>query len=136
MSTSFDISSGLLCAFFGGLTGLVEHLIALIENEVLEVGKAKLLVTDKSVNATGCTDDDVRVRVLVREDIDILLDWSTAIEDGYSNIREELREAVVLILDLVSQLTGVAHDQDRGRSGLRLFIHLLQCSEDEDGCLS
>jgi hypothetical protein len=56
------------------LTRLVKHLIASIEDEVLQIGKAKVPVADESVDTTGCTDNDVSERVLIGKKVDVRLD--------------------------------------------------------------
>lgn len=117
-------------------TRLIQHLVTLVENKVLQVGETEVPVTHERVDTTGCADDDVRVGVLVAKKLDVLLDWSSSVKDTNLNIRQELGEAVVLVPDLVGQLTGVAHDQDSGNARLWLVVHLLQRSENEDGCLS
>lgn len=94
----------------GILTILIQHLVALIENEVLQVGEAKDLVTDEGIDTAGSSNDDVRVSVLVLQHSDVLLDRSSAVEDADLDVRQELCEAIVLVLDLVCQFTGVTHD--------------------------
>lgn len=117
-------------------TRLVQHLVTLVEDEVLEVGKTEMPVADKSINTTGCADDDVGVGVLVAKELDVLLDRCASVEDADLDVGQEFGKAVVLVPDLVGQLTSVAHDQNRGDTRLGLLVHLLQRSEDEDGCLS
>lgn len=112
------------------LTNLVEHLITLIENESLDISKAQLLVTDKSVQTTGGGHDDVGIGLLVGQDLDILLDGSTTVEDSSLDIREILGEASILVLDLVGQLTSVAHNQNRALAGNRL--QLVKGGQDKD----
>jgi hypothetical protein len=118
------------------LTRLVEHLVTLIEDKVLEVGEAQVLVADEGVDTTGCADDDVRVGVLVAEHLDILLHRSSSVEDSDPHFGQELGEAVVLVSNLVGQLTGVAHDEDGRDTGLGLLVHLLESRKNEDGSLS
>lgn len=138
--TSLRISAYLLviiaCRGILLLTGLVQHLVALIEDEVLQVGKAEVPIADKSIDTTGCTNYDVRVGLLVAEELNVLLNGCSTVEDTDLDVGQELGETVVLVPDLVGQLTSMAHDQDRGDTRLGLLIHLLQSSEDEDGCLS
>ena len=115
-------------------TDLVEHLVTLVEDEALDVAEAELLVSDEGVQTTRSCDDDVRVSLLVGEELDVLLHGSTTVEDGGLDIRHVLCESGVFVLDLVGELTGVAHDEDRGLTLDGLL--LLESSEDEDGCLS
>jgi len=119
-----------------GLTRLVEHLVTLIENKVLEVSKTEMPVTHESVDTTRRSDDNVRVSILVTKELDILLHGCASVEHTNPNIGQELGEAVVLVADLVGQLTGVAHDEDGCSAGLWLLVHLLESGEHEDGGLS
>lgn len=47
------------------LTWLVKHLVALVQDEMLQVGKAQMPVSDERIDATRRADDDVRVSLLV-----------------------------------------------------------------------
>jgi hypothetical protein len=118
------------------LTGLVKHLVTLIEDEVLQVGEAQVPVTDERVDTARSSDNDVGVGVLVAQELNVLLDGCTAVEDTDLDIGQELCETVVFVPDLVGQLTGVAHDENGCDTGLGLLIHLLEGGEDEDGRLS
>lgn len=93
-------------------------------------------VTDKSIDTTGCANNDVRVRVLVAKELNVLLDGCSSVENTDLDVRQELGKAVVFVTDLVGQLAGVAHDQDSRNTRLRLLIHLLESGENEDGGLS
>lgn len=116
------------------LTDLIEHLVTLIEDEDLARSKVEVLVTDKRVQATWGSDDDVWVGLLVLEELGVGLDWSSSVEDGGLDLWHVLAESGVLVLDLVCQLTGVAHDQDRALAGN--WLNLLEGGEDEDGGLT
>jgi hypothetical protein len=96
----------------GRLTNLIKHLVALIENEDLDAAEAKDLVADKGVETTWSTDDDVWVLGLIGQKFSIGLDWSSTIEDTSSDFWHVLAESGILVLDLVGQLTSVAHDKD------------------------
>lgn len=115
-------------------TDLVEHLVTLIENEGLDVAKGQLLVTDERVETTGGGDDDVGVGLLVGQGLDVLLDRGTTVEDSSLDVGQVLGETGVLVLDLVGELTGVAHDQDLAftRDGLQL----VKSGQDEDSGLT
>jgi hypothetical protein len=115
---------------------LIQHLVTLIEDEVLQVGKAKVSVTDERVDTSRCADNDVRVGVFVSKKLDVLLHRCSSVENADLDVGQELREAVVLVPDLVGQFTGMAHYENRRNTGLWLLVHLLKGSEDEDGCLS
>lgn len=115
-------------------TNLVEHLVTLIEDEALNVAEAELLVSDQGVQTTGSGDNDVRVSLLVGKELNVFLHGGTAVEDSGLDVGHVLCESGVFVLDLVGELTGVAHNEDRG---LTLDgLHLLQSCEDEDGSLS
>lgn len=94
------------------LTNLVKHFVAFIENEVLDVSERKGLVADQSVKSTRSTNDDVRVLLLVLQELEILGHRRTTVEDGGLDLGEVLAESGVLVLDLVCQLSSVAHDED------------------------
>lgn len=116
------------------LTNLVKHLVALIEDKGLDVAQRKLLVADQRVQTTGSGDNDVGVSLLVGQELDILLQRDTTEEDGSLDIGQVLGETGVLVLDLVGQLAGVAHNQDRtlARDGLQL----VEGGQDEDRSLT
>lgn len=118
----------------GRHTDLVEHLVALVEDEAVDTAKAKVLVTHESIQTTRGADNDVRVCLLVLENVDVLLDRGATVEDRSLHIGQVLAEARVLILDLERQLAGVAEDQDRGLASDRL--DLLKGGQDEDSGLS
>lgn len=112
-------------------TNLVEHLVALIEHKALDVAQAKVLVANEGVETTRGGDDDVRVGLLVLEDVDVVLDGSTAVEHSSLDVRQVLAETCILVLDLESQLAGVAHNQDGALAVDGL--DLLEGGQDEDG---
>lgn len=115
-------------------TNLVKHLVALVKNKTLDASKTQLLVPDKRVKPSRCADDNVRVCLLVGEELDVLLHWRTTVEDGSLDVRHVLAESGILVLDLVGELTGVAHNQYRG---LAIdWLHLLKSRKDEDCSLS
>lgn len=118
------------------LTRLIEHLVTLIENKVLEVSKAHVLIADERIDTTGRSNDDVRMGVLVGEKFDVFLDRCTAVEDANLYVGQELGETVVLIANLIGQLAGVAHNQNACDAGLGLLLHLLQSCKDKDSGLS
>lgn len=120
--------------YYAKLTNLVKHLVTLVENKSLDVAERKLLVADKGVKTTGSTDDDIGESVLIRQSLDILLNGSTTVEDGGLYIGKILAESSVFVLDLISQLTSVAHNQDGTLSRNRL--QLVKGGKDEDSRLS
>lgn len=112
------------------LTNLVKHLVTLIEDEGLDVAQGELLVTDQSVQTTGGGDNDVGVSLFVREDLDVLLNGGATVEDTGLDVGKILREASVLVLNLVRKLTSVAHDEDLALAGNGL--ELVKGGQDED----
>lgn len=112
-------------------TNLVKHLVALIEHKALDVAQAKVLVANEGVKTTWGGDDDVRVGLLVLEDVDVVLNGSTAVEHSGLDVRQVLAETCILVLDLESQLACVAHNQDGALAVNRL--NLLEGGQDEDG---
>lgn len=102
---------------------MVKHLVTLVENKGLHVAQGQFLVTDQRVQTTGSGNNNVGVGLLVGQDFDVLLDRGTTVEDRSLNVGQVLRETGVLVLDLISKLTGVAHNQDLAlaRNGLQLM---------------
>lgn len=115
-------------------TNLVEHLVALVEDKVLDVSKLEGLLTDKGKDTAGGTDKDVGAKILVAEDILISLQRRTTVEDLRADLGEVLAEASKLVLDLEGQLASVAENDDRDLAGDGL--NLLEGSEDKDGGLT
>lgn len=115
-------------------TNLIEHLVALVEDEHFDAAKAKLLLTHKSIESSRSTDNDMRMGILVGQDLNVLLHGRAAVEDRGLHIRKILAEAGVLVLDLVGQLTSVAEDQDSGLASNG--FELLQSGEDEHSRLT
>jgi len=111
-------------------TNLIQHLIALIKDEDLDIPKPKFLLSDQGVQSAGCRNDDVGVGVLISQGFDILLHRRSAVEDCRLDLRKVLAEACVLILNLVCQLAGVAHNKDGALA--RYWLDLLERREDED----
>jgi hypothetical protein len=111
-------------------TNLIKHLVAFIENEDLAAVKTKVLVPHKSVQSTGCGDNDMGVGVLVLQNFGILLDRSASVENCSFHVGHVLAETCVLVFDLVSKLTSVAHNQDRCLASD--WLDLLESGEDED----
>ncbi len=90
-----------------------------------------MLVSYKLIHPTGCCDDDMWVGILILENLCILYDWSSTIEDGGLHIWHIFAETSVFVLNLIRKFTGVAHDKDRGLASD--WLHLLEGGEDEDG---
>jgi hypothetical protein len=72
--------------------------------------------------------------ILVLENFGILLDRGSAVEHTGLYLRHIFAESRVLILDLVCELTGMAHNQNGCLTSDRL--NLLKCCQDEDSSLT
>ena len=116
------------------ITNLVQHFIAFIKDEDFDVSKAKLLLSDQRIQTTRSSDDNMRVGIFVGKGFDILLHRCASVKDCCFHFWEIFAEPGVLVLNLVGEFTGVTHDKDCALARHRL--DLLECSEDEDGCLS
>jgi hypothetical protein len=111
---------------------LLQHFIALIENEMLEMLQVELLVADEGENAAGCADNDMRCHRLQR--LLVLLNRHAAEEHSDLNARHVLAEALIFLADLESELASMTHDEDVG-----LIVggfELLEGGENEHGRLS
>lgn len=71
-----------------------------------------MLVTNEGVQTTGSGDHDVGHSFLLGQKFNILLDGGTTVKDRGLNVGKVLGETSILVLDLVGELTGVAHDQN------------------------
>jgi hypothetical protein len=103
-------------------TYLIQHLVTLIEYEGLDISKSEVLVTNKSLQSTRGSNNDVWVCVLVLKCLSILCDRNTSEENCCLDLWHVFRETLELIHDLISKFAGVAHDQDRSLAGDRLDI--------------
>jgi hypothetical protein len=118
--------------------GLIEHLVALVQNEMLQVIQLQNWIlwwgAAEGLDSTWSTYYDMRGSFLVFQNLLILLDWYTAEKDLLSNVWEILRESVCLLLDLVGQLSRVT--QNEGGCWLGVIIELLQDRQDEHSGLT
>ena len=87
------------------------------------------LISSEGVETTGSGNDNVRAFGLVLEELNILLHRSTTVEDAGADIGHVLGETAVFALDLVSEFTSVAHDEDGDFACDR--FELLQGGENE-----
>lgn len=71
-------------------TNLVEHLVTLIEHENANAAQAEVLVAHEGVQAARGSDDDVRVSVLVLEELGVLLNGSAAVENAGLDVGQVL----------------------------------------------
>mmetsp|Transcript_36516 Transcript_36516/g.72731 ORF Transcript_36516/g.72731 Transcript_36516/m.72731 type:complete len:361 (-) Transcript_36516:1523-2605(-) len=100
----------------------LEHLVALVKDEVLDGGGLELLLAHQLQHASGCAHDDVGALGL--EDALVLIDGHAAEEDFGLHVGQVAREALKLVADLVGELAGVAEDE--GTDGLLLDVELMQ----------
>ena len=111
------------------LTKLFEHFVALVQNEVFDLGGVQSPLPDKRVQTARSGDDNVWAFGLVGEDGLVLVDTNTTEEGADPHIRHVLGKPGVLVLDLERQLASVAHDEDRDLAVHRL--ELLKRGENE-----
>ena len=116
------------------LTKLFEHFVALVQDEVLDLGGVEDLVSYEGVQTAGGGDHDMGALGLVAEEVGVLDHRGTAEESADTDVGHVLGETSVLVLDLESKLTGVAQNNDRHLAVDRL--ELLKSSQDEDSRLS
>ena len=114
------------------LTQLLEHFVAFVEDEMLEMLQIELLAPDQGQDPARSAHHDMRAVGL--EHLLVLGDGQAAEEDADFDALSVLGEPLVLLADLEGQLSGVAHDQDT-----HLAVHglnLLESCQDEDGRLA
>ena len=115
------------------LTNILEYLIALIEDEDLEVLQVEGLVLSKMENTAWGADNDVG-SVGSLEHLLLLIERLSTKDALGSNSWDELRKTSEFTLDLVGELTGVSKHDDR--AGLGVLTEAVKGGEDEDGSLS
>ena len=86
---------------------LVQHFVALVEDEVLQLAQVEVVATDQRQKATWSTYEDLR-RILLQL-LDVLGDGLSTVHDINIYFRQVLSEPVILLLDLESQFSGVTH---------------------------
>lgn len=118
----------------GELTDLIKHLVTLVEDENLTAAETQELISDQCVQSTGSSNNDVWVGVLVLEDLGILGNRGTSVEDSSLDVWHILAESGIFVLDLISQLTGMAHNQHRGLASD--WLNLLKSRKNEDSSLT
>ena len=85
----------------------------------------------------GGADDGILVDrdyLLVLEDLSVLLDRGSAVENGALDVGHVFRESGVFVANLIGKLPGVTHDEDGGfpRDG----VNLLEGRQDENRSLA
>ena len=101
---------------------------------MLDVSEGEDLVSDKSIESTRCTDNDVRILFLVLQELNVFGHGCTAVEDSCLDLGQILAEAGVFVLDLVCQFSSVAHDQDGAFSGH--WFQGMESRQDKDSSLT
>lgn len=118
--------------------GFVEHLVALVQDEMLQVIQLQSWIlcwgAAEGLDSTWSTYYDVWGSFLVFQNLLVLRDWDTAKEDLLSQVTEVLGESIKLLLDLVGELSRVT--QNEGGGWLGVVVELLQDRQDEDCGLS
>jgi hypothetical protein len=115
-------------------TNLIKHLVTFVEDETVDTSETQLLVADKSVQTTRSGHHNVGMGLLVGQNLVVLLDGNSTVEDGRLDLGHVLAEAIKLVANLESQLTSVAKDQHGGLALDR--VDLLKRRQDEDGGLT
>lgn len=72
--------------------------------------------------------------ILGRKDFNVLLDRSAAIKHRSLHVWHIFAESGIFVLDLISQLSSRAHDQDRASS--RNWLKLVESGQGKNSCLS
>ena len=115
------------------LTYFFEHLVALVEDEDLEVAEVKVALLDEGEDTAWGADDHVGLLDALEEG-DVLADGDTTVDHLCAQLGKLLLESIKLLLDLVSELSVVAEHECRARLGV--LGQLMKDSEDEDSGLS
>lgn len=77
----------------------------------------------------------MRSKLVVLEELNIIINWHTTVESSTSNLWKVFCESIELLLDLIRKLSGVAKDQGSSWLGVSL-VDLVQDREDEDSGLT
>lgn len=91
---------------------LLEHLVALVENKVLDRVRLELAIADEGKGTTRSSNDNVRALFLVRQNLAVGGDGCSTVEDGSANVCHVLAETDKLVTDLVGEFTSVAENDD------------------------
>eukprot|EP00128_Syssomonas_multiformis_P001969 Colp12_sorted_trinity150504_noHs@29447 len=111
---------------------LGEHLVTLVNNEVLDVRKIELLALHEILQTTRSTNNNMGLVIL--QLLDVLVDRSLAHEDSSLDVGSVAAETLKLISDLESKFTSVADDHSAhlAVNGLQL----LECGDDKNSGLT
>lgn len=130
------------------LTESFQHLVAFVQNKVLDLRAVQSLVLGQSQHTTRGSNGNVGTSVLVLELLNVARDGRSTVKDLSSDVGHEFRETLELVLDLVGEFSSVAENNDAGlaidwlAARQRDFeqemghLHLLQRGKDEDGSLT
>lgn len=113
-------------------TELLEHLIALVEDEVAALLEADVAVLGERLEAPGGGHD--HAGRLLLELLPLLLDVDPTKHHRDVDVGQVGAEALELVADLIGQLAGVAQDERAHLAGHGL--ELLQHGEHEHSCLT
>ena len=94
---------------------LLQHLVTLVQDEMLQVLQWKLLALDESENSSRSSHDNMRAVVL--QNLLVLSYGHSSEENSDLDIGQKLGEPLVLLADLEGELPGVTHDQDGDLQG-------------------
>jgi hypothetical protein len=111
---------------------LLEHLVALVQDKVLDVLGDEVLVAHELQDAARRAHDDVRALGL--QDALVLGHGHAAVEDLDLHVGQVAAEALKLVVDLECKLARVA--QHDGADLPLLRLELVQRRQDEDGRLA
>lgn len=87
-----------------------KYFIALIDDKDLEVGEIEVLLLGKGQDSARSADDDMG-RLDTLEDLDVVSNGETTVENLSDQLRQVFGKSSELILDLVSELSGVADNE-------------------------
>merc|ERR1719273_1574075 len=100
---------------------LLQHLVTLVQHEMLQVLQWELLALDEGQNPAGSSNNNMRTVAL--ENLLVLRDRHPSEKHSNLDVGQKLGESLVLLTDLEGQLSGVTHHQHRNLSihGLNLL---------------
>lgn len=99
-------------------TSCLEHLVALVENENLEISEIELLLFDQSENSSRGAHNNVRGLNSLK-DLNVVINGLSTVHDLSSELRQVLSKSGKFVLDLICKFTNMTKDQ--GRTWLGLF---------------
>ena len=91
---------------------MFQHLVTLVENEVLDLRGVELLVADERHHTTRGTDNNVRALLLGSKDLLVGRDRSSTVENRGADLGHVLGETGKLVADLVREFTGVTENNN------------------------